>query len=76
MANLKLEVANGYSKKDRVRQVLDALDAEDRADLLEALQNDKIQIQMIWRALYRREISVSYSTLERYRKQKLWLKHG
>lgn len=76
MANLKQEVANACSKKDKVLQVLDALDAEDGADLLEALKDDKIQIQMIWRALYRRKISVSYSTLERYRKQKLWLKHG
>lgn len=76
MANLKQEVANGCSKKDKVLQVVDSLDAEDGADLLEALKDDKVQIQMIWRALHRRGISVSYSTLERYRKQKLWLKRG
>lgn len=55
-------------KKGALQQVLETLPDADRADLLEALNNDNIPATVISRVLHARGISLPSSAITRYRR--------
>jgi hypothetical protein len=70
MAGLADEIRSEPSRrqrKNRIQQVLDSLDAKDRAALLEALNDTNIAGSAISRVLAKRGIKLGESTITKYR---------
>lgn len=71
MESLSELIQSERHKVERRKQHwLSELTDEDRADLHEAITDNAIQTMSIWRALKKRGVKVSYSTIERYRKER------
>jgi hypothetical protein len=64
--SIQSELLNTRAK---IRPWLEKLSADESADLHEALADQSLTTAVIWRALKKRNVMVSQSTLERYRQQ-------
>jgi hypothetical protein len=70
MQSLKESIqSEALNTRAKARPWLDNLSVEDSADLHEALADQTLTTALIWRALKKRNVILSLSTLERYRQQ-------
>ena len=68
MGQLLNEIANNtLGRKRTLKRVLEQLDASDRQDLIEAINNVAVPASAIRAALARRSVAISLSAIYRYR---------